>query len=286
MNRFSFSPSIKWLPVLFLASVGAANAASECNNWQQAHPEWLWCDDFEATTTLNQRYEDVSTTGMSVIGGDGMSGSKGLTQKYTKGQVEAGWVVKYKADGFPDHVFYRYYHKFGSGFTRFPQKTSRIGYRNHSTWTEIFRDHTWLTGNGTVTADVLAKNSTQTNSTSWLPLASSNYSFASHLNEWVAIEVELKLNTPGKVDGYYRTWVNNQLVIERLNVDIRGNTSDKINEVMLDTYWNESAPAALNRYYDNFVISTQKIGLVTAASTTSPTTSPPSSPDNVTVSAN
>jgi len=250
---------------------------AECDNWQTAHPEWLWCDDFEATTTLTQRYEDVSSAGMSVTAATGLSGSKSLTQNYTTGQVEAGWVTKYKPEGFPDHVFYRYYHKFGSGYTKFPPKTSRIGNRNHSTWSEIFRVHSWLTGDGKLTADVLAKNSTQTNGTGWLSLATANYSFASHLNEWVALEVEVKANTPGQKDGFYRLWVEDQLVIERLNVDLRGSTSDKINEIMLDCYWNGGAPANLVRYYDNFVISTQRIGK------TATTISPPMPPTNVQV---
>lgn len=263
--------------LLHCAILFAANTwSAECTNWQQQHPEWLWCDDFELISALSQNYEDYSTTGFSVIAGNGMDGSKGLTQQYTSGQVDAGWIVKYKPDGFPDHVFYRYYHKFGSGFTRFPQKMSRIGYRNHSTWKEIYRVHSWMTGTGLLTADVMAKNSSQTSS-GWLPIATeTSFNFASHLNEWVAIEVELKINTPGKTDGLYRTWINDQLVIERLNVDMRGSTSDKINEVMLDTYWNESSPGNIARYYDNFVISTQKIGLIAAA-----TASPPASPTNV-----
>lgn len=276
MKRMAdFSNTIKTC-LCALALVGINASAGECDNWQTAQPNWLWCDDFEASTTLAQRYEDVSISGMSVIGGNGLLGSKALTQHYIKGQVDAGWVVKYKPEGFPDHIFYRYYHKFDSGFTRFPQKASRVGYRDHSTWSEVFRAHSWLTETGSLTTDVLAKNSTQT-TFGWLPLATANYSFAPHLNEWVAIEVEIKLNTPGKTDGLHRTWISDQLAIERLNVDFRGNTGDKINEVMLDTYWNESSPGSLNRHYDNFVISTEKIGLYS----TNNTPSPPSAPSNV-----
>jgi hypothetical protein len=43
-------------------------------------------------------------------------------------------------------------------------------------------------------------------------------------------------------------------------VDLRGTTTQKINEVMLDCYWNGGSPKPQNRYYDNFVISTKKIG--------------------------
>lgn len=277
MKLVAIFPRMAKTVFLALTFSGTYVFAGECDNWQTVHPNWLWCDDFEATTTLAQRYEDISSNGMSVIAGNGLSGSKALTQHYNQGQVDAGWVVKYKSGGFPDHIFYRYYHKFDTGFSRFPQKSSRVGYRNHSTWSEIFRVHSWFTQNGLLTADVLAKNSSQTTS-GWLAIATAtNYSFANHLNEWVAIEVEIKLNTPGKSDGLHRTWINDQLVIERLNVDLRGNTLDKINEVMLDAYWNESSPGSLNRHYDNFVIATEKIGL----SGSTPAASPPSPPGNV-----
>lgn len=257
---------MKQLAMLLLAALAgnAAYSASECVDWQAQHPDWLWCDDFESTSNLAAKYEDVSTTGFAVADGDGLDGSRGLTQKYTSGQVNAGWIVKYKPEGFPDHVFYRYYHKFGPGYTRYPPKMSRIGYRDHSTWNAIFRVHTWLTESGVLTTDTQSVNSTQGGSAGWLPLLKSDYSFASHPNEWVAVEVEVKLNTPGQRDGLFRTWINDELVMERLNVDLRGATLDKINEVMLDTYWNGGSTGNLSRSYDNFVISTKRIRTVSS----------------------
>ena len=38
-----------------------------------------------------------------------------------------------------------------------------------------------------------------------------------------------------------------------------------INAVMLEAYWNEGSPADQRRWYDDFVVSTQPIGPVTAA---------------------
>ena len=45
------------------AAQPAAAAALECTNWQQAHPEWLWCDDFESDAALEQDYFDVERPG-------------------------------------------------------------------------------------------------------------------------------------------------------------------------------------------------------------------------------
>lgn len=260
------------------STVQLSASASECLNWQAQHPEWLWCDDFEGSSNLASRYQDVSTQGMQQSTEDAYAGTQSLQQIYTAGQVDAGWVAK--VSNYPDHIFYRFYHKFGSGYNNvFPPKVSRVGYRNFNTWTEVFRVHTWLDETtGEITLDTLARNSTQG---PWLPLATSNYSLADHLNEWVALEVEIKLNTQGAADGLYRLWANDQLLIERLNVDLRGNTSDTINEVFLDCYWNGGASADnLKRYFDNFVISTQKIGLLG----TSPP-SPPLAPSDFTATA-
>lgn len=29
---------------------------NECENWQSKHPDWLWCDDFESTALLTEKY--------------------------------------------------------------------------------------------------------------------------------------------------------------------------------------------------------------------------------------
>jgi len=43
-----------------LVALPGSLRAGEADNWQQNHPEWLWCDDFEsADTTLSRRYQSV-----------------------------------------------------------------------------------------------------------------------------------------------------------------------------------------------------------------------------------
>jgi Polysaccharide lyase 14 len=249
-------------------------AATECDNWQNVHPEWIWCDSFELDTPLNSRYEDVRGEGLGRSTADAVDGRASLQQTYTTGQVSAGWVVKVKPEGYPDHIFYRWYHKFGEGYSSFPPKMARVGYRQRSgTWQEVFRVHSWIAGNNP-TLDVLASNSTQG---PWLPVARSTFDLSLNSGKWNSYEVEVKLNSSGSSDGHYRLWINNDLVVERINVDLRGSTTDKINEVMLDAYWNGGATANLERFYDNFIISTQKIGPIKGA------LSPPLAPGNLSI---
>jgi len=226
----------------------------------------LWRDDFDDGQILASKYEDISTNGLSFSALDSRTGTSALTQTYATGQVDAGWVVKYRPAGFPDRVFMRWYHKFEAGFQGFPPKMARIRYRDHADWTSPMEIHCWLdtsaTYGGTVNLDVKAEHSTQANSVGWLALARSNFSFATPANigRWVCFEMEVQLNTPGAADGAYRLWIDDTLAVERTGVDLRGSQTYSINECMLDCYWNGGSPRPQRRFYDSFVIATAKIG--------------------------
>ncbi len=236
-------------------------SAGECEQWSN-HPEWLWCDDFEDVKPLGEKYQDVSTSGFERSADEAFDGSHSLRQHYTEGQVDAGWVIRVENNGFPEHLFYRWYHKFEKGFNGFPPKMARVRYRIRSgEWNSLLGIHCWI-DNGNIVADVSAKNSSQTTGSGWLPIARSPFSFDStdNIDRWICFEMEVQLNTPGKSDGLYRIWADSSLIVERLNVDLRGTETYRCNEVMLDCYWNGGSPKEQNRYYDNFVISTLRIG--------------------------
>ncbi|GAG41912.1 unnamed protein product, partial [marine sediment metagenome] len=68
---------------------------SECDNWQQLHPEWIFCDDFEDDTPLVRqgRYFEYNRGGGSdfiLMDGVGYSGSKGMRALWSPGEVQAG----------------------------------------------------------------------------------------------------------------------------------------------------------------------------------------------------
>ncbi len=246
---------IRFIGIIFNACV-IVNAGNLTERWAD-HPEWLWFDDFESGAALKTNYQDVDTSGFSVVTTDAVSGTRALRQHYTSGMVGAGWIIRVSKEGFPSHLFMRYYHKFEDGFSGFPEKMARVRYRQRSgDWASTFSVNYWINSN-LVVADVKAKSG-------WLPIAKSNFSFADEANigRWVCFEMEVLLNTPGKKDGLYRMWADDELIVERLNVDLRGSDSCLINEVMLDCYWNGGSPKEQNRYFDNFVISTQKIGMI------------------------
>ncbi len=221
----------------------------------------LWSDNFENGQPLTAKYEDVGSTGLSVTTAEAFSGAHALQQHYDQGQVDAGWVCKAEKAGFPDHIFVRWYHKFDESFTSFPPKMARLRHRDRTTWTSTFEVLFWIE-KGEAVADVKAPNSSQANSSGWLPISHSGFFFNAPVNvgRWIRFEMEVKLNTPGLADGLYRFWADDTLIVEHTGVDVRGNTQEKINEVMLDSYWNGGSPIAQNRYYDDFAISTARIG--------------------------
>mgnify|MGYP004702894625 CR=1 FL=1 len=246
--------------VLFIL-IGFSVFSNEPFSFQKYLSSLIWEDDFEDELNLNTKYEDVSINGLSVTQEDAFDGKYSLEQKYTQGQVDAGWICKVNNQGYPDHIFMRWYHKFEDGFEGFPPKMARIRHRDRQTWKTSYAVHCWITNEGEVVLDVSAKNSSQANSAGYLPIARSGFKLNENTGNWVCFEMEVKLNSPETKDGLYRLWINDELRIERLNVDLRGNTSEKINELMLDCYWNNGSPRAQSRFYDDFVISENKIGM-------------------------
>jgi hypothetical protein len=264
--RFEFTlRTAVFMFFLYIGDLGySALFAGECAQ-SSLHPEWLWCDDFEGGKAFKENYQDVDTTGFSISTNDVFEGANALQQHYKTGQVGAGWIIRVNNNGFPDHLFMRWYHKFETGFQGFPPKMARMRFRERSgDWAAPLEIHTWVQ-NAYVVADVKANSSSQRNSTGWLAVAKSNFSFDNPANvgRWVCFEMEVQLNTPGATDGLYRIWADDSLIVERTKVDLRGSENLHINEVMLDCYWNGGSPKAQSRYYDNFVISTKRIGPVT-----------------------
>ncbi len=248
------------LIVLFIL-VGFSVFSSEPFSFQKYLSSLIWEDDFEDGLALKTKYEDANTNGLSITQEEAFDGKNSLEQKYTQGQIDAGWICKVNNHGYPDHIFMRWYHKFEDGFEGFPPKMARIRHRDRQIWKTSYAVHCWITNEGEVVLDVRANNSSQANSSGYLPIARSGFNFKENIGKWVCFEMEVKLNSPGKKDGLYRLWINDELKIERLNVDLRGNTSEKINELMLDCYWNNGSPKQQSRFYDDFVVSENKIGM-------------------------
>jgi hypothetical protein len=86
-----------------------------------------------------------------------------------------------------------------------------------------------------------------------------------YIGQWLCIEARVRLNDPNKSNGLMNLWVNDTLEAQRLGMNFVGNFAEYgINAVFLENYWNTGSLAAQERYFDNFVVSTQRIGCLPA----------------------
>jgi hypothetical protein len=78
---------------------------------------------------------------------------------------------------------------------------------------------------------------------------------------WYCVEVHAQLNDAGLSNGVFEYWVNGALEARKTAMNWLGSYSAFAwNAVFLENYVSPSAPATQERYFDNFVVSTQRIG--------------------------
>ena len=97
----------------------------------------------------------------------------------------------------------------------------------------------------------------------WLGLKNGTTRLFSSANEnkWSCVESHVKLNDPGQSNGIQEFWVDGQLEARSSNLNFVGSYTDYgLNAVFLENCWNGGSPQTQERYYDNFVVSTQPIG--------------------------
>jgi hypothetical protein len=85
------------------------------------------------------------------------------------------------------------------------------------------------------------------------------------VGRWFCIEAHVKLNTPGKSDGVFEYWIDDELQVRSDQLNWHGDwnsdpNNTMINAVFFENYWNAGSPRTQERYFDNMVISTRRIG--------------------------
>ena len=84
---------------------------------------------------------------------------------------------------------------------------------------------------------------------------------ASHVGRWYCIEAHARLNDSGGSNGVFEYWLDGNLEARETGVTWVGPLGAYgINAVFFENYWNGGSPAAQERYFDNIVVGTQRIG--------------------------
>jgi len=249
---------------------------------------WIWCDDFEQDRTA--RYFEYDTTSFARAAGVGRNGSAGMRVHFAAGQVSAGGLrlafgktpgAYFRAvdAGTANYreLYYRVYFKNQSGWIGGGgDKMMRAIVFSASDWSEAAIGHVW-SGSSPIQNYLVVDPASGTDAAGtvqtvgyndfahlrWLgPVQSQTPVFdAAHVGQWYCVEAHMKLNTPGQSDGVLEVRINGNLEAQHTGLNFLGSYQTYgINAVFLENYWNAGSPQAQERYFDDFVVSTQPIG--------------------------
>jgi hypothetical protein len=289
MFRFKAIASRAVASITFALFAGAAQAGNlDCSNWQSAHPAWVWCDDFESDSALESNYFEVGRMGgrFGVSGESVFGGSGALRSLHIPAEPEAGHVrfglgrspVKSRVATTRDftEVYWRFYMSTGPTWEGNALKVTRATIFAASNWSQAAIGHLWddygaggLLGTGLDVATGVTNGNVVTTKYNdfdhlrWLGKANGSTQVYSTANRgrWFCVEVQMKLNTPGAADGTFSYWIDDKLEAQKKSIDWRGTyTAYGINAIMLENYVNDGVPHNQTRYFDNLVISTERIG--------------------------
>ncbi len=284
--RFSFTLIIG----LFSVSSWSLANAGECVDWRIKHPEWIFCDDFESNAPLvgNGRYFEMDDNkgDFTVVTGTGRAGSRGMRAIWQPGEVEAGNLKlgfgrnpsSYMNRGVsPNETFreihYRMFVRMQEGWQGSPFKLSRATVISGSDWSQAMIAHLWSGDKDNLILDpvrcvdasgnVKCKGYNNFANMEWIgqakgttPVFSGNYG-----GKWFCVEAQVRLNSPGKQDGFNAFWVDGKLEAKREGVDfVRNYQTYGLNAVFFENHWNSGSPKRQERYFDNIVVSRQRIG--------------------------
>lgn len=252
-------------------------------------PGYIWCDDFESDRMAS--YFETDPTLFARQAGAGVNGSFAMHAHWTAGQTDAG-SLKLAFGSTPSayfkavdagtanyrEIYWRFYIRTSSGWaTNGTDKITRAIVFAGSNWQEAAIGHLWTGGTGTsqdyafldpasgtdAAGNVLTTEYNDFAHLTWLGAAQGQLSIfdAAHSNQWYCIETHMKLNDAGATNGVFEYWINGALQARDTNLNWLGAYSAYgINAIFLENYTNNGAAQAQDRYFDNFVVSTQPIG--------------------------
>ncbi|MEJ2539779.1 MAG: hypothetical protein P8188_07400 [Gemmatimonadota bacterium] len=285
--------------ILLVAGCGTEtaeqNAADREPTGECARPaaDWIWCDDFEEDR-LERYFEYDDGDGAFVrVPGVGLGDSHGMRVAYRQGVVSHGALhVAFGRTPQPyfrpvDEGRERYRALYWRLYLRYPEDwvghggdklTRATVFASPDHWGQAMIAHVWSGGieGGTGSHLVLDPASgTRADGTlattayndfpnlRWLGLASSSTPIFEppYRGEWHCVEAHVSLGEPGAGDGEFRLWIDGRREAERTGLDWMGSFQEYgLNALFVENYWNDGAPATQERYLDNLVVSTERIG--------------------------
>jgi len=242
----------------------------------------------------DDRYFEVVDDGgeLAVVDGLGFGSSRGIRVRWQAGEVGAGNLKLgfgrnpsgymntgiRSGEDFRD-VYYRMYLRMQSGWQGNPQKLSRATVIAANDWSQAMIAHLWQ-GSG----DHLGIDPVRCVNGSGQAICEGYNDFA-HMTwlgaqsgvtpifgpgfdgQWFCIEAHVRLNEPGQSNGVQEFWIDDQLETRTDVLDFVGTYTDYgINAIFFENWTNAGSPQEQERYFDNIVVSVERIGCLTVFS--------------------
>ncbi len=264
-----------------------ARAAAEC---EAPRSGWIWCDDFERDRLARYFEYDNARGAFARLSGVGVDSSTGMRVRYDSGQVSVGSLhlafgatpssyirpVDAGTARYTD-LYWRLYLRLQPGWTGGGgDKLSRALVLASPQWAEAVvapvwsgkkKDRNYLLvdpASGTdARGDLMTTKYNDTPRIRFLGLAPSRTAIFADASagRWHCIEAHVRLNTPGVADGVFELWIDDAAEARRDRLNWRGEyTAYGLNALFVENYWNRGSPARQERYIDNLVVSTSRIG--------------------------
>ncbi|MCS6862789.1 MAG: class I SAM-dependent methyltransferase [Abditibacteriales bacterium] len=256
------------------------------------HPATVFYDNFDQPGDLRARYFEYSDANGSFVwsANEGYGGRGGAMRcTFEKGQVSAGSLkVLFGRNPFGRgvrqnetfrEIYWRVYVKHEVGWQGNPAKLARATCLAGRDWSQGFIAHVWGGKGDVLCIDPATgirdsrKVTTKYNdfdNLRWLGLQNAQTPIfgTAESGRWVCVESGVYLNSPGQKDGAFALWIDGKLEAIRYNLDWHGAWNDyAINAVFLENYWNQGAVKKQSRWFDEFAISTQRVGPIVTDTT-------------------
>ncbi len=250
-------------------------------------PGVFYWQNFETITDMKKEFHDrggVEAGRVRINKTDPFSGKSSVQVTYVatkdvpegKDPGSTGWFWRYFGDN-PltqrigdktpkTRVFARWYHKFEESFTSqegtgtLPPKMARMRCFK-APWGAVYTVLFWISGKD---GHISIEQHTRAPGVwrEWMP----NYYTTFHLNEpgnigrWIHLELGVTLGEGHRSDRV-QAWADGKLICDIDKQDLAGGYRElTLNGMSWDCYWNDGAPRAESRFYDDLVLADQPIG--------------------------
>lgn len=250
---------------------------------------WIWCDDFERNRLAD--YFEFDSAGGAFIreAGVGRGESFGMRARFGAGAVSAGSLklafgvtpsarmrpVDAGTERYRD-IYWRFYLRHEPGWIGGGRKLTRVTSVVNERWAQAMIAHVW---SGAPPRDAVLVIDPASGTDQRGALRTTRYNDFAHLRwlgsarshtelftsprsaEWHCIEAHVRLDDAGRGNGVFELWQDGAPQAARRGVAfMSGFRQYGINMLILENYWNEGSPRRQERFFDDLVVGTRRIG--------------------------